>query len=492
MTDDPGRPSRIRRTVRVAGLVLGPVVCLVVIALLPDAVLEDGVRVSGLAPEARRTAGVASWMAIWWLTEAIHLSATALLPLVLFPLLGVLDADETGATYGNPLIFLFLGGFILGLAMERTGLHRRIALITISIVGTRPRRLVAGFMIATALLSAFVSNTATVIMMTPIAVSLLAVSFPEAPRLARCLLLGIAYGASIGGIATLIGSPPNTVFANFMSSQYGIVIGFVDWMRVGVPVVVVMLPLAWAYLVFLASPPEVVEGGADQIRSQRHALGSPSFDEWAVFIVFTIAACLWLARPTIVRLTGIPLNDASIAIGAGLLLFVIPSATGGGVMQWDSMSRLPWGVLLLFGGGLALARAMHVNGVDVFIGERFEGLGDISSLILLGLVVTMIVFLTELTSNTAVTAALLPVLAQVAGATGRDPVPMLVSATIGASCAFMLPVATPPNAIVYSTGRVRVEDMARAGLALNILAIVIITTFGSWMMARLLPPSIMP
>lgn len=516
--------------VRWAGLIAGPLVAALLYLVLPGG--DDGLSAGG-----RATAAGAALMATWWLTEAIPLAATALVPIVLFPLIGALGLGETTARYAHPLIFLFMGGFLLGLGMQKWDLHKRIALTTILIVGTRPRRLIAGFMIATAMLSMFVSNTATAIMLVPIGLSVIDLvdrrldesgqGAGAAGPFATALMLGIAYAASIGGIGTLIGSPPNTLLAGFVEDRYGVTVSFVGWMKIGLPVVVVFLPIAWVYLTRLAHPVRLAEipGGRAMIRERRAALGPMSRGEWVVFVVFTITALAWITRPQLVAVGETAreieamladqawafggdasgavvlllraftllsplaaLTDTGIAMLGGLALFVIPvnPRRGEFALDWRTAERMPWGVLLLFGGGLALAKAMESNGVDVFIGSAFTAAGALPLIILIALIALVVIFLTELTSNTAVTSALLPVLAGAAVELGMDrPSLLLLPAALAASCAFMLPVATPPNAIVFSSGRLSIGQMARAGLALNLVGVLIVT-LAVWLLAPLL------
>lgn len=440
-------------------------------------------------------------MAIWWLTEALPLPATSLVPVAMFPLVGVMPLSDVGASYGHPFIGLFLGGFVLGLAMERWGLHRRIALVTILLVGTRPRRLIAGFMLATALLSMFISNTATAVMLMPIAMSVIALLEVELPksehaegidveqqtdRFATALLLGIAYAASIGGMATLIGTPPNLVLAGFMDQQYGRDVNFLEWMRIGMPLVVVFLPLAWWLLVGVLCRIKLrdLPGGRDLIHRELKGLGRMSRGEWVVLTVFALTALAWVSRAGInalgERLDWMVLEnltDTGIALIAAIALFAIPvhPRTGRMAMDWETAKRLPWGVLLLFGGGLALAAGLSATGVDAYLGSGFAVLRGAPMWLLILLVCVLVKILTELTSNTAVTTALLPVLAAAAATLGVEPAPLLIAAALSASCAFMLPVATPPNAIVFSSPHITIAKMARAGFVLNAVAAVLVT-----------------
>ncbi len=472
----PGfREHRLRAVARFAG----PILALLVTGLIP------GER---LPFQGRAVAGVAVWMACWWVTEAIPLAATALLPVVVFPILGVGGIKEATSPYGHGLIFLFLGGFLLAGAMERHGLHRRIALLTIRAMGSSPGRLVAGFMVAVAFLSMWVSNTAAVVMMMPTATSVADLVLERVPgddpgrredarRFGAALVLGIAYASSIGGLGTLVGTPPNALLAAFLDKQYGQRIGFLDWMKLGMPVVLVLLPAAWWILTrrVLRFELSEVPGGAELIEGELRALGPASRAERTVLVVFGIAAFSWIARPWIqVWIPG--LDDAGIAVGAALLLFLLPTGKPGfeddRILGWEDAERIPWGVLLLFGGGLSLADAMARSGVADFLGRLFHGFAGAPALVVAGLVTLMVIVLTEFTSNTATTAALLPVLAGVAKGVEVHPFLLLVPAVMAASCAFMLPAATAANAVALGTGRVTLPQMVAAGTWLNLVGVV--------------------
>ncbi|MFQ5533674.1 MAG: SLC13 family permease [Sphingomonadales bacterium] len=468
-TPDTNRHSSPHRRV---GLVLGPLLCTVMLALpAPEA----------MTAEAWNTAAVAVLMAVWWATEALPVPVTALMPLILFPVLGIATMRAAAAPFAHPLIFLFLGGFLIALAMQRSNLHRRIALNIVAMVGTRPQALVPGFMIATASISMWVSNTATTMMMMPIAVSVAAIilnnSNGESDRdrrnFATALLLGIAYSASIGGLATLIGTPPNAFLAAFMEQTHGAAIGFADWMTFGLPVVFVLLPLCWwvltrhAHRFALSTSKEA----GDQIAAAIRQLGPMSPPERRVAIIFGLAATLWMTRPLLTKLPGLGgLSDAGIALFCGAILFLVPSGPGDRqpLMNWEWAERLPWGVLILFGGGLSLAAAMSTSGLAGWIGTSLAIFGTWHILVLIFAVTACVLFLTELTSNTATTAAFLPVVGALAVSAGHDPLLLAAPAAVAASCAFMLPVATPPNAIIYGSGHVTIGQMIRAGLAINL------------------------
>ncbi|WP_456428468.1 SLC13 family permease [Rhodocaloribacter sp.] len=441
----------------------------------------------GLNVPAWHTAAVGALMAVWWMTEAVPIPATALLPLVLFPLLGVAGIRETAAPYANPLIFLFLGGFVIAEGMQRWGLHRRIALGIITRIGARPGAIIAGFMAASAFLSMWVSNTATALMMLPIGLSVVELTHAGAgeARTARrpfavALMLGIAYACSIGGLGTLIGTPPNTLLAGFLSETYGYQVGFAQWMLVGLPLVAVGLPMTYFVLtrvVFrlrLTSLP----GGRELLEEERRRLGRMSGPEWKVALVFTLVATLWMTRPL---LSGVVpgLSDAGIAVFGAVVLFLLPADRRRGVplLTWEDAERLPWGVLVLFGGGLTLASAINGTGLAAWIGEGLSGAGAWPLPLVVFAVTATVILLTELTSNTATAAAFLPIVASVAVGIGQNPLLFAIPAAVAASCAFMLPVATPPNAIVYGSGAMKISDMARAGLVLNVLFALLITLF---------------
>lgn len=507
-------PARASRRARI-GLVLGPAAAGAVWFLAP-------VGQGGLTPGGRATAAVAVLMAVWWVAETLPLAVTSLLPIVLLPMTGALELSATTQAYGNPLVFLFLGGFVLALAMQRWGLHRRIALLTIRLVGTRPTRLVGGFMLAAAGLSMWVSNTATTVMMLPIGVSVLGLvtvklgpddcgQSPEAPLAERAgdqapasaeeiadspapnlgtgLMLGIAYAASIGSLATLIGTPPNTFLAGFLAQTYDIELGFGRWMLFALPLAVLFLVLAWLVLTRWTYPPEIDEipGGEELIDTEVAALGPLQRGERNVLVVFVLMAGSWVLRSLLQDLlAGTPLaaiDDPMIAIAGAVLLFALPVDWRRGVftMDWATARQLPWGVLLLFGGGLALAAAVADNGVDVFVGEQLAQLGALPVPVVIAIVAATVILLTELTSNTATTAALVPVVAGTAVVLGLDPMVLAIPTALAATCAFALPVATPPNAIVFGSGFVTIPQMVRAGLVLNVIGTLAIVAASVWL-----------
>lgn len=463
---------------RLVALVAGPLAGALVCALTPGSAIAPDGNVIELGAAGRVTAGLAAWMATWWLTEAIPVYATALLPLAVLPVTGARPLTETASAYAHPLIFLFLGGFLLALSLERWGLHRRFAFAVLRVVGTGPHRLVGGFMLVSAVLSMWISNTATTLVMLPIAMSVISLQDEDAPghrNFALCLLLGVAYAASIGGVGTIVGTPPNLFTASFLQTELGVRISFVEWMLIGVPLVVGFLPVAWLLLtrfLFPLSDAPLTEHGLD-VAAVSWTRGA----RWTLAI-FLLTALSWMFRPLLAELPGLALiSDTGIAITAALLLFAIPVDLRDKVflLDWETAGRVPWGVLILFGGGLALAGAISDSGVGELLASTLTGLREVPPLVLTGLVVTLIIFLTELTSNTATTTALVPIFAAVAAGLGLDPVTVVVPAAVAASCAFMLPVATPPNAIVYGSGLITTPRMARAGIWLNLVGIVLVT-----------------
>lgn len=445
---------------------------------------------AGMNPEAWLALGAALWMAIWWATEAVPIPATALLPLILVPVLGIAEVGDLAGAYANGIIFLFLGGFLLGLAMQRWALHRRIALNILLAVGQRPNRQIAGFMLATSFLSMWVSNTATSIMMLPIAVSV--ISFlPEAKsdegrRFAVALLLAVAYSASIGGIATLIGTPPNAMLAAYLKESHDISIGFAQWMMIGLPVALGMLLFTWWWLCRKGFAGLETSASRDLLRAELQKLGPISAGEARVLLIFIATAVAWILRPLINNfLPGV--TDTVIAMTAGLLLFTVRSGGPDSkvLLDWQTAEKLPWGVLLLFGGGLALATMIKSSGLAEWLAQNFSLLSAWPIFALVLVIVAVIIFLTEITSNTATTATFLPLLGALAVAQSVSPMLFVIPAAIAASCAFMMPVATPPNAVVFGSGELRIKDMMQAGLLLNVFGIVLISGVGYYLVLAL-------
>ena len=470
------------------GLLLGGGLFLLIMLLPPPATLS---------PEGWRTAAVATLMAVWWMTEAISIYATALLPLVLFPVLGVLDMNDTAAPYANELIFLYMGGFFIAFAMEKWGLHKRIALRILNAVGSGPERVILGFMLATAFLSMWISNTATTAMMLPIAMAVAELFRPldrEGPyEFGTSIMLAIAYAATIGGVATLIGTPPNAVMAAAAEELLDRQIGFGQWLLVGLPVTAFLLPLTWLLLVRFLYPPGEIAGDAGALlKEERRKLGSMSRGERVVAVVFVLTVVAWMFRaPKEIGGLTIPgigsfapnVRDSTIAMAAGLLLFLAPTdwRRGRFALDWETARRIPWGVLVLFGGGLSLARAMDGSGLAAWIGGGIAGLGSASIVVLALAVALVFIFLTELTSNLATASMAMPIMVGVAAARGVDPLTLMVAAALASSMAFMLPVATPPNAIVFGSGYLTVPQMARSGVVLNGIAIVLVTLVASFL-----------
>ncbi|WP_251978024.1 SLC13 family permease [Salinicola avicenniae] len=461
----PALPARI-------GLVLGPIWILLTQFLPAPA---------GMEPAAWHCVGLALLLATWWATEPIPIPATSLLPIPLAPALGIADLKSTATSYANPTIFLFLGGFLLGIAMQRWNLHRRIALRILNVVGQKPKQQIAGFMLATGFISMWVSNTATAIMMLPIGMSVVSLftgaDRAEVSRYATALLLAIAYSASIGGIATLIGTPPNAILAGYLSSEQNIELGFAQWMVIGLPVSIAMMAAAWWWLTRGGFQLKLDDGDGNVIRDELSKLGPLSAAEARVGIVFLLAALAWVTRPLLNDLGIDWLSDTSVALFAGVALFLIPSGNERHrpLLAWEDASGLPWGILLLFGGGLALAGNISGSGLADWIANQLGVFGVLPLLLLIGAIVVVIIFLTELTSNTATAAAFLPLLGALAMSLDVDPLLITVPAAIAASCAFMMPVATPPNAIVFATGHMKIQSMIRAGFLLNVVGTVLVT-----------------
>lgn len=445
---------------------------------------------AGADPDALAATGaVAFLMAVWWMTEAVPIPVTSLLPLVLLPLLAgpPFDLARVAANYGDWQVFLFFGGFLLAIALEDSGVHRRMALLTVRAIGTRPHRIVLGFMVASAFLSMWISNTATALMMLPIGAAVVN-RFRDRPRFGQALMLGIAYGASIGGVATPIGTPPNIAFMGVYGSMFPQApeIGFASWMAFGLTLVVVMLPAAWLVLVRGLEADEREAGGV--LREELRRLGAMDSGETRALGAFAATALLWILRQDIAvgaivvpgwsrLLPGAAINDGVVAMGMGIALFLLPSGQGGPVLRWDSVERrMPWGILLLFGGGFALADAVGGSGLSGWIGGAFGFLEGAHPVLLVASAATLLTFLTEITSNTATAQVMLPLSAAIAVSTlGVHPLLVMLPVTVAASFAFMLPVATPPNAVVYGSGAVPMAAMIRYGLWLNLIGIIVLT-----------------
>ncbi|TDK51720.1 SLC13 family permease [Antarcticimicrobium luteum] len=444
---------------------------------------------AGLAPPAWHLTGLTAWMVIWWIGQAAPLPATALLPIPLMPALGIAPAATVTGQYGTPLIFLFLGGFLIAAAMQAHGLHRRIALAIVAAMGAAPRRILLGFMLATAALSMWISNTASTVMMFAVALPVIDLTGARsddsaaARRFGVALMLSVAYSASIGGVGTLIGTPGNALLASVLATGYGIELGFGRWMLVGLPVAAVMLAICYLLLTrVLFHFGDLGAAGADAvIAEERRALGPMRRPERRVAAIFALAAAGWMFRGVL----GLPLDDAGIAIAAAIAVFVLPAGDGSGarLLDWAHTRTVPWGILLLLGGGLALAAGFDATGLAGWIGGGFSGLAEVPLWLLVLAVSGVTLMITEVTSNTAVTATFLPILGAVATGMGLPVEWLMVPVALASSMAFMMPVATPPNAIVFGYEGLRMGDMIRAGVWLNLIATLVITG-AMWLVVR--------
>ncbi|GAA9308125.1 SLC13 family permease [Helicobacter pylori] len=537
---DTRADDKSTKIVRLLGLIGGALIALIIYyalnAQLPH-IVEEIPKLNSLNYKAMPVvAGVAVLMGIWWMTEAIDLPATALLPLVLFSVFSVDQFSSVSSSYASPIIFLFMGGFILALSMQKWNLHTRIALSIILLVGTSPRRLILGFMIATGFLSMWVSNTATAVMMLPVGMSVLqlvaklvgkentpnswyqkeeitkvhggimgnivhkgkdiAQVIQEKTTIYRtnfsiCLMLGIAYAASIGSLGTLIGTPPNALLAGYMKTAFNIEIDFAQWMVFGTPLAFIMLILSWLLLTYVIFPLKIKEipGGKEVIRVELKKLGRLSQAEISVGVIFILASLGWIFLGVMLKAWGIKINgiDSVIAIGVSVLLFILPANhQGDRLIDWDTTKKLPWDVLLLFGGGLALSAQFSKTGLSLWIGHLVSSFSHLPILFIIFMVTLMVIFLTEITSNTATAAAFLPVIGGVAmgmGYENHQSLLLTIPVALSATCAFMLPVATPPNAIAYGSGYVKITDMIKAGLWLNLVGVVLISAFSYFLVS---------
>ncbi|MBX2843111.1 MAG: DASS family sodium-coupled anion symporter [Flammeovirgaceae bacterium] len=456
------------------GLFFGPVLFFILISIpvIPP-----------LNPESQKVIAIASLMISWWISEAVELPVTALVPIVLLPFTGVLDIKEATAPYSSPIVFLFMGGFVVALGMEKYQLHKRIALNIVSFTGTNANGIILGFMLATAFLSMWISNTATTVMMLPIAVSVISLlsnqTDPESKGLryfSLAIMLGIAYSANVGGISTLIGTPPNSVFAGFIYESYGYEISFLNWMLMALPFTIVLLFITYFFLVKILYPNQLghFSGSAGVIHSEKKKLGKLSAGENRVLIVFIFTALSWILRSYINPfIPFMKLTDAGIAMTGAIALFLVPInfKKGEFVLEWKDTAKLPWGILILFGGGLTLAAGMEKTGIIDLIGDSVASSGHMGNLMVISILITIMLFMTELMSNVALVTILLPVVAGVAQGLEIDPLLVAIPVTMASSCAFMLPMATPPNAIVFASGHIKVSQMVRAGVYLNIISV---------------------
>ncbi|OAV45514.1 DASS family sodium-coupled anion symporter [Lewinella sp. 4G2] len=460
------------------GLFLGPVLFILIQFFL---------ELDGLSDAGQAVLAVTAWTAVWWISEAIPIAVTSLLPMVLFPVTGVLSAGDTTQAYGHYIVFLFLGGFLLAMAFERWNLHRRVALMTILFVGQNKRMIILGAMLATALLSMWISNTATSVMMLPIAIAIArqlqddpTTELDENSQFGKALMLSIAYSASIGGMASLIGTPVNLVLVGQVKTTFGVEIGFLEWMSVGLPVAIVMLAITWIYLTRIAFKFDAgtMTGGSAEIRRMLEEQGPVSREEKLVLLVFVVTAASWIGRKAVLAQFLPGINDTVIAITAAIILFLIPGRDRSqGLLTWGEAVKLPWGVVLLMGGGFALAAGFDASGLADYLASVLSVPESVGLLLVLILVTAAVNFLTEVTSNVATVSMLMPVLAAAALPLGIHPYFLMVPATFAAGCAFMLPVATPPNAVVFGSGYLTIPDMVRAGFRLNLISIVVIALF---------------
>ena len=463
---------------KLLGLVLGPVSFILILFFF---------RPEGLSVQANAVLASTIWIAIWWITEAIPIAVTAMLPLVLFPLSGGLDLSSTSGAFGHKYVFLYMGGFIIAIAIEKWNLHRRIALNIINLIGSNIRKIILGFMMATAFLSMWISNTATAVMMLPIGLAIIKqlqdnpdTVEDENQTFGKALMLAIAYSASIGGVATLIGTPPNLVLAGVILDTYGYEITFMQWFAFGLPISIILIFICWKYLTKYAFSfkQKSFPGGKQEIQRLLSGLGRITYEEKIVALVFALTAFCWITRSVLLQKLLPALDDTIIAIFFAIVLFLIPSKKKGEqVINWEEAVKMPWGIILLFGGGMALAKGFESSGLAEWIGGQMTTLSGLPILILILVLIASVNFLTEITSNLATTAMLLPVLAPMALTIDVHPFVLMVGAAVAASCAFMLPVATPPNAVVFGSGYLRIPDMVGKGLFMNIISIFILTFF---------------
>ena len=465
------------------GLFLGPIVFVLINFFYePENLSSEGIAI--LASTL--------WIAIWWMTEAIPIYVTSLLPIILFPLSGGLELKLTTASYGHKFVFLFIGGFILAIAIEKWKLHKRIALNIIKIVGTKKSNIILGFMIATAFLSMWISNTATAVMILPVGLAIIS-QLKDNPKtienentvFGKTLMLAIAYSASIGGMATLIGTPPNLVLAGVVKTSFNVEINFLQWMSFGLPISIFLLFICWKYLTTIAYnfSNQNFESGLNEIDKQLKELGKVSYEEKSVLIVFILTALAWVTQSFLIKQFIPAIDDTIIAIFAAIILFILPNKEGSKkLLSWADAVKLPWGILLLFGGGMALAKGFDSSGLAIWIGSQMNFFNAIPLLFLLLILIAIVNFLTEITSNLATTAMLLPVLVALSETIEVNAFFLLVGATVAASCAFMLPVATPPNAVVFGSKILKIDDMIKKGFWMNLISILILTAAVYWIL----------
>lgn len=457
------------------GRILGPLLFVIIRVFLEP---------KGMSPEALSILAVTAWVATWWITEAIPIAATSLLPLILFPLLGALSISDTAQAYSHPLVILYMGGFMLAMAIEKWNLHKRIALHIIKLIGENIRLIILGFMLATAFLSMWISNTATSLMMLPIAIAVstqlsgIKNNGNSDNKIGKAILLGVAYSASIGGLATLIGTPTNLILASIIKETYQYEITFSQWMLFGLPIAIVLLFFTWFYLTYFAykfDDYQSTNAGKEEIKKQLKAIGPMTLEEKRVGFIFGLVSLAWITRTAYLQQFVPALDDTIIALIGVILLFLSPSSTPKTrLLDWKTAEKIPWGILLLFGGGLSLAEGFNSTGLAAWIGNQFVFLDYIAFGLFLLIIIISVNFLTEITSNMATASMLLPILAAISYSMDVHPFGLMVGATLASSCAFMLPVATPPNAVVFGSGYLEMSDMVKAGFWLNIISIILI------------------
>ena len=431
-----------------------------------------------------RLLGVIVWMAIWWISEVVPIAVTALLPIVLFPSCEIMSIQETGANYGHKYIFLFIGGFIIANAIQKWNLHQRIALNIILRLGSSTDKIILGFMIATGFLSMWISNTATTVMMLPIALSVISQikDHPESKEneqqlFGKALMLAVAYSASAGGIATLIGTPPNLIFAGFIEDNLNAEISFFQWFKIGLPISVSLIVIIWIYLTQIAFklPKKGFPGGKNEVQKLLFEMGPMKNEEKKIMLIFLVTIFCWISRKYIITPFIPHFDDSMIAITSAIFLFIIPSKNNRKpLLYWSEAVKIPWGILILFGGGLSIANGFQTTQMDLWIGDQLSSITITNALVVLLLVISSVNFITEMSSNMATTAMLLPIMIPLSEVIGVHPYLLLASTTLAASCAFMLPVATPPNAVVFGSKLLTIRDMVKAGFLINVISIIII------------------
>ncbi len=479
-----------KNSISIAGILTG-IFIFTLMLLIPAELMH-------LTPEAKKAIAVGLLMIVLWVTEAIPIPVTSLLPIVLFPILGVLKLDEALRPYSNPVIMLFFGGFVIALALEKYNIHRRVALNLVNRTGTSPGRVIAGFMIATGFLSMWISNTSTAVIMFPIGMSIIGIVEKqygaESPLLRKfglALMLGIAYAANIGGSGTLVGTPSNAILVGMLRQRYDIRLDFAHWMIIGIPLIIILTVLAWITLtkIFFRLNDKPLPAVGEYVKQEVHKLGRPDRSEKRVLLVFAVTAFFWVFRAHLNRLIGTTvLSDSLIATGAAILMFVVPSGTGKkeALLSWPDAVNIPWGILILFGGGLSLASGLYSSGVIDIIGQSILRFSDVPPLIIMAVTVSIMLILTELISGTALSSVLLPVIFGVSEGLHLSPLELAVPLVLVANGAFMMPMGTPPNAIVFASGYLKIKDMMRTGWLMNIFSIIIVILLSQWLLKYLI------